>query len=206
KNNFKINSPNPTNNNPLDKEKLLSQIDTTPTSLILVTSFKELREYYLTPTYYENKDSKDNLIISQSNFYNTYEEIDIALESINKSKNTLDTNNMESNVFLKDILDSIMLDYDIKHFSYRIFSIRIAYSIYEYILIIPKSIPSFIKNLLKEKRNKEELSYGYGRFINLQKDYLRNIDNTNNDSNTITTLNIQGSILLSPSGMEKVRM
>ncbi|TQR61374.1 hypothetical protein [Campylobacter troglodytis] len=74
------------------------------------------------------------------------------------------------------MLESLTQLYDKAYFAYRIFSIRVSYSIYEYILIIPKKMPKFIAKMLKEKRNKAEIKYGYGRFIDLQKDYVRGID------------------------------
>ena len=171
-NTFKINSPSPSSAKEVNKESIKSNIDTSIPLCKIITSFKDLDEFYLTPTYYENRDSKDRLISSQSNFYNTYKQIDIELDSIVKDTNTLDSSNIESNQCLKDILDSILLDYSKEYFSFRIFSIRVAYSIYEYLLIIPKSIPSFIAKLLKEKRDKEELKYGYGNFMDLHRDYV----------------------------------
>lgn len=108
---------------------------------------------------------------------------------------------LESNKYLNTLLLDLIQIYNAKYFSYRIFSIRVAYSIYEYLLIIPKSIPSFIAKLLKENKAKEEIEYGYGNFIDLNRDYIRSID-SNIEANI--DLNIQGKILLSPNGCEKV--
>ena len=50
----------------------------------------------------------------------------------------------------------------------------------------------------KDENGKDKLDNNNkkGRFINLQKDYIRNIDN----------ISIQGQILLCPSGMDRVRV
>lgn len=64
-------------------------------------------------------------------------------------------------------------------------------------------MPRFITQLLKDKRDKEELGYGYGRFIDLGRDYIRDIDTTQDE---ITLLHIQGKVLLAPSGCERVRV
>ncbi len=72
---------------------------------------------------------------------------------------------LDSNLTLKAILESLLKDYSSHIYSCRIFTIRVAYSIYEYILLIPKMISRFIVKLFKEKRNKDEL--GYRSFIDL---------------------------------------
>ena len=70
-------------------------------------------------------------------------------------------------------------------------------------------MPKFIVKLLQEKRNKDELSYGYGSFIDLNRDYVRECDVGNKDGNKendteISLLHIQGKVFLSPSGMNKI--
>lgn len=200
-NTYKINAPNPTSITPISKEELLAQIDSTPLTLNIITPFQDLREYYLTPSTYEERESKD----SQANFYTPNTPIDIELKPLNKKQE--DYQDLKDNPILKSLLEELLIDYRPNSFSYRILTLRIAYSIYEYILIIPKTIPSFIYKLLKEQRNQEDLTLGYGRFINLQRDYIRHIENTKEQhySNALT-LNIQGKILLCPSGMEKIRL
>lgn len=131
--------------------------------------------------------------------------IDIELKPLIQKQE--DYQDLKDNSILESLLKELLIDYHLNSFSYRIFTLRIAYTLYEYILIIPKSIPSFIHKLLKEQRNKEELSLGYGRFINLQRDYIRNIQNsTEQHYSNALTLHIQGKILLCPSGMERVRL
>ncbi|RDU58856.1 hypothetical protein CQA53_11795 [Helicobacter didelphidarum] len=183
-------------------------IDTSLPSFHIITPFRELDSFYLTPTYYENREcNSNNLISTQSKFYDTYTELDLELDTLFANKTSLDTNNIESNKYLKDILDSLLLDYPKAYFSYRILSIRIAYSLYEYLLIIPKSIPKFIAKILKEKRDKESLEYGYGSFIDLSRDYVRECSVGERGDNTgISLLTIQGKIFLSPSGMSKIRV
>lgn len=78
-------------------------------------------------------------------------------------------------------------------------------------LIIPKTIPKFITKLLKDQREKEELGYGYGRFIDLNRDYVRECDVGNKDGNKennteISLLHIQGKVLLAPNRCERVRV
>ena len=70
-------------------------------------------------------------------------------------------------------------------------------------LIIPKKIPKFIAKMLKEKRNNDEMKYGYGKFMDLQRDYVRDIDESKEGE---VRLNIQGKILLAPSGMERLKV
>lgn len=70
---------------------------------------------------------------------------------------------------------------------------------------------SFIVKLLQEKRNKDELSYGYGSFIDSNRDYVRECDVGNKDGNKendteISLLHIQGKVLLAPNGCERVRV
>ena len=204
-NSYKINAPSPTHTKNIEKEALKAQIDPTPPTLNIITPFKDLEEYYLTPSTYEERESKDSLISSQANFYMPNNPIDIELKPLTQKQE--DYQDLKDNSILESLLRELLIDYHLNSFSYRILTLRIAYTLYEYILIIPKSIPHFIHKLLKEQRNKEELSLGYGRFINLQRDYVRNIQNSTEQhySNTLT-LHIQGKILLCPSGMEKVRL
>ena len=102
-NTFKINSPSPSSAKEVNKESKETNIDISIPLCKIITSFKDLDEFYLTPTYYENRDSKDRLISSQSNFYDTYKQIDIELVSIIKDTNTLDSSKIESNQCLKDM-------------------------------------------------------------------------------------------------------
>lgn len=60
-----------------------------------------------------------------------------------------------------------------------------------------------ITKLLKDKRDKQEIQYGYGRFIDLQREYIRDINTTQDE---IPLLHIQGKVLLAPSGCERVRV
>ena len=204
-NSYKINAPNPTHTKNIDKEALKAQIDPTPPTLNIITPFKDLEEYYLTPSTYEERESKDSLISSQAKFYMPNNPIDIELKPLIQKEE--DYQDLKDNSILESLLKELLIDYHLNSFSYRIFTLRIAYTLYEYILIIPKSIPSFIHKLLKEQRNKEELSLGYGKFINLQRDYVRNIQNsTEQHYSNALTLHIQGKILLCPSGMEKIRL
>ena len=96
---FKINSPSPSNAKEVNKESKETNIDISIPLCKIITSFKDLDRFYLTPTYYENRVSKDRLISSQSNFYDTYKQIDIELDSIIKDTNTLDSSNMIQSIF-----------------------------------------------------------------------------------------------------------
>ncbi|TLD79709.1 hypothetical protein LS81_010405, partial [Helicobacter trogontum] len=205
-NTFKINAPAPSNANTQSKEALSSQIDITIPSLTLITPYRDLEEYYFTPSTYENRESKEQYISSQSGFYTPNDTLEIILPPL--SKNT-DYARLDSNPTLTPILQDISKIYNPIIFSYRILTLRIAYTIYEYLLIVPKTIPKFITKLLKEQREKEELGYGYGRFIDLGRDYMRecNIGEGKNGDNTkISLLNIQGKVLLAPNGCERVRV
>ena len=199
-NTLKIQSPKPSNNNGDSKEVLESHIDYTIPTLFIITAYDGLDEFYFTPSTYENRTSSKSTISTQANFYNANKPIDISFESI--SKDDL-PNDLAKNNALESILESLTNIYDKAHFSYRIFSIRVAYSIYEYMLIIPKKIPKFIAKMLKEKRNNDEMKYGYGKFMDLQRDYVRDIDESKEGE---VRLNIQGKILLAPSGMERLKV
>ena len=198
-NTFRINSPNPSNANTQSKEALSSQIDITIPSLTLITPYRDLEKYYFTPSTYENRESKEQYISSQTGFYTPNDTLEIILPPL--SKNT-DYARLDSNPTLTPILQDISKIYNPIFFSYRILTLRIAYTIYEYLLIIPKTIPKFITKLLKEQREKEELGYGYGRFIDLQREYIRDIAISDN----INLLDIQGKVLLAPNGCERVRV
>ena len=207
-NTFKINSPKPTHTKDTSKEALDSQIDITIPSLTFITPYRDLEEYYFTPSTYENRESKEQYISSQSGFYTPNDTLEITLPPL--SKNT-DYARLDSNPTLTPILQDISKIYNPIFFSYRILTLRIAYTIYEYLLIIPKSMPKFIVKLLQEKRNKDELSYGYGSFIDLNRDYVRECDVGNKDGNKendteVSLLHIQGKVLLAPNGCERVRV
>ena len=199
-NTFRINSPNPSNANTQSKEALSSQIDITIPSLTLITPYRDLEKYYFTPSTYENRESKEYSIISQSGFYTTDDILDITLPPLLQDR---DYAPLDSNPTLTPLLQDISTLYTPICFSYRILTLRIAYTIYEYLLIIPKTIPRYITKLLKDKRDKQEIQYGYGRFIDLQREYIRDINTTQDE---IPLLHIQGKVLLAPSGCERVRV
>ncbi|MWV67191.1 hypothetical protein DCO58_05815 [Helicobacter saguini] len=178
-NTFKINSPKPTLDSKQNLDSIESSINLTKPQLEIITPFYALDEYYLTPSYYENRD------INQSGFYNTFKQIDLDLN--------IDSNTTKS---LNEIIESIYDIYDKKYFKHAIISIRIAYSIYEYILVMPKYIPKFIESKIDSK----DLEYGYGDFIDLKRDYIRECDDKE------INLNIQGKILLAPSNARVVRV
>ena len=205
-NTFKINSPKPTHTKDISKEALSSQIDITIPSLTLITPYRDLEEYYFTPSTYENRESKEQYISSQSGFYTPNDTLEITLPPLSKN---VDYARLDSNPTLTPILQDTSEIYNPIIFSYRILTLRIAYTIYEYLLIVPKTMPKFITKLLKDQREKEELGYGYGRFIDLGRDYMRecNIGEGKNGDNTkISLLNIQGKVLLTPNGCERVRV
>ncbi|WP_202391497.1 hypothetical protein [Helicobacter saguini] len=154
-NTFKINSPKPTLDSKQNLDSIESSINLTKPKLEIITPFYALDEYYLTPSYYENRD------INQSGFYNTFKQIDLDLN--------IDSNTTKS---LNEIIESIYDIYDKKYFKHAIINIRIAYSIYEYILVMPKYIPKFIESKIDSK----DLEYGYGDFIDLKRDYIRECD------------------------------
>lgn len=205
-NTFRINAPAPSNANTQSKEALSSQIDITIPSLTLITPYRDLEEYYFTPSTYENRESKEQYISSQSGFYTPNDTLEITLPPLSKN---VDYARLDSNPTLTPILQDTSEIYNPIIFSYRILTLRIAYTIYEYLLIVPKTMPKFITKLLKDQREKEELGYGYGRFIDLGRDYMRecNIGEGKNGDNTkISLLNIQGKVLLTPNGCERVRV
>ena len=205
-NTFRINAPAPSNANTQSKEALSSQIDITIPSLTLITPYRDLEEYYFTPSTYENRESKEQYISSQSGFYTPNDTLEITLPPLSKN---VDYARLDSNPTLTPILQDTSEIYNPIIFSYRILTLRIAYTIYEYLLIVPKTMPKFITKLLKDQREKEELGYGYGRFIDLGRDYMRecNIgEGKNRDNTKISLLNIQGKVLLTPNGCERVRV
>ena len=199
-NTLKIQSPKPSNKNAESKEVLESNVDFSIPTLSIITAYDGLDEFYFTPSIYESRKSNESKISSQANVYNTNKSLDISFDSIS---NDDFPNDLANNNTLESVLESLTHIYDKKHFSYRIFSIRVAYSMYEYMLIIPKKIPKFIYKMLKEKRKGDEIKYGYGRFMDLQRDYVRDIDESKENE---VRLNIQGKILLAPSGMERIKM
>ena len=59
-NTFKINAPAPNNARAQSKEALDSQIDITIPSFTLITPYRDLEEYYFTPSTYENREILKN--------------------------------------------------------------------------------------------------------------------------------------------------
>lgn len=187
-NSFKINAPKPTQTKNINKETLKANINTSIPVLNIITHYKDLDEFYFTPNIYENKD-KD----SQSGFYKLNQTLNIKLPKLTKDRDYMD---LDSNEILRDLFSQLSNIYNPRLFAYRILTIRIAYSIYEYTLIIPKNMAKFIYNALKDKRSKDELDLGYGDFMDLQRGYVRSMKDS--------VLDITGAIILAPSGCERL--
>lgn len=81
-NTFKIHSPKPTHTKDISKEVLDSQIDIAIPSFTLITPYRDLEEYYFTPSTYENRESKEQYISSQSGFYTPNDTLEITLPPI----------------------------------------------------------------------------------------------------------------------------
>ncbi|XAK34800.1 hypothetical protein AAID95_02980 [Campylobacter coli] len=155
--------------------------------LNIITPYRNLKEFYFSTNTYENV--KDEFVTYKSN-----EEIIITFPSIKKGQ---DCENLESNIYLKELIENLQKDYSVDLFSFRIFTLRIAYCVFEYIFIIPKTIPSFVLKHLKQNRRKEDILFGYGEFFNLEKNYARLSDER---------IDIQGKVFIAPSGMEKMKL
>ncbi|WP_348518128.1 hypothetical protein [Campylobacter sp. CCS1377] len=155
--------------------------------LNIITPYRNLKEFYFSTNTYEN--AKDDFVIYKSN-----EEIKITFSPIKKGQ---DYENLESNIYLKELIENLQKDYSADLFSFRIFTLKIAYCVFEYIFIIPKTIPNFVLKHLKQNRQKEDISFGYGEFFNLEKNYARLSDER---------IDIQGKVFLAPSGMEKMKL
>ncbi|MGM8975016.1 hypothetical protein ACTFDJ_04715, partial [Campylobacter jejuni] len=93
--------------------------------------------------------------------------------------------------------ENLQKDYSADLFSFRIFTLKVAYCVFEYIFIVPKTIPNFVLKRLKQNRQKEDISFGYGEFFNLEKNYARLSDER---------IDIQGKVFIAPSGMEKMKL
>ncbi|XAK32061.1 hypothetical protein AAID92_04470 [Campylobacter coli] len=155
--------------------------------LNIITPYRNLKEFYFSTNTYENV--KDEFVTYKSN-----EEIKITFPSIKKGQ---DCENLESNIYLKELIENLQKDYSVDLFSFRIFTLKIAYCVFEYIFIIPKTIPSFVLKHLKQNRRKEDILFGYGEFFNLEKNYARLSDER---------IDIQGKVFIAPSGMEKMKL
>ncbi|WP_235688917.1 hypothetical protein [Campylobacter coli] len=155
--------------------------------LNIITPYRNLKEFYFSTNTYENV--KDEFVTYKSN-----EEIIITFPSIKKGQ---DCENLESNIYLKELIEKLQKDYSVDLFSFRIFTLKIAYCVFEYIFIIPKTIPSFVLKHLKQNRRKEDILFGYGEFFNLEKNYARLSDER---------IDIQGKVFIAPSGMEKMKL
>ncbi|HEB7570742.1 TPA: hypothetical protein RZH71_001902, partial [Campylobacter coli] len=155
--------------------------------LNIITPYRNLKEFYFSTNTYENV--KDEFVTYKSN-----EEIIITFPSIKKGQ---DCENLESNIYLKELIENLQKDYSVDLFSFRIFTLKIAYCVFEYIFIIPKTIPSFVLKHLKQNRRKEDILFGYGEFFNLEKNYARLSDER---------IDIQGKVFIAPSGMEKMKL
>ncbi|PZT47293.1 hypothetical protein B6S12_09840, partial [Helicobacter valdiviensis] len=153
----------------------------------ILTPYRNLKEFYFSTSIYEKAKNDLDFTLYKSN-----QEIKIAFAPIQKGE---DYKDLQFESTLSAILEELKKDYAINLFSFRIFTLKIAYSIFEYILIVPKTIPSFILKQLKEARQKEEIGFGYGFYANLNKPYTRK---------TYENLDIQGRVFIAPSGMEKL--
>ncbi|MGX2973199.1 hypothetical protein, partial [Helicobacter sp. T3_23-1059] len=98
-------------------------VDFSIPNLSIITAYDGLDEFYFTPSIYESRKSSEVTISSQADFYNANKSLDISFDSISKDDFP---NDLASNNTLESILESLTKIYDKKHFSYRIFSIRVA--------------------------------------------------------------------------------
>ncbi|WP_251825257.1 hypothetical protein [Campylobacter jejuni] len=155
--------------------------------LNIITPYRNLKEFYFSTNTYEN--AKDDFVVYKSN-----EEIKITFSPIKKGQ---DCENLESNIYLKELIENLQKDYSADLFSFRIFTLKIAYCVFEYIFIVPKIMPNFVLKRLKQNRQKEDISFGYGEFFNLEKNYARLSDER---------IDIQGKVFIAPSGMEKMKL
>ena len=99
------------------------------------------------------------------------------------------------------IYDLFSQKYSREHYTYKLLTVVINYSINEYVLLIPKGKPKLLKSLSKEKQ-----PYGMGRFIDMVEPYGRMVsDNFGNDK-YVDSLNITGNVFKTGIGMEKLRL
>ena len=99
------------------------------------------------------------------------------------------------------IYDLFSQKYSREHYTYKLLTVVINYSINEYVLLIPKGKPKLLKSLPKEKQ-----PYGMGRFIDMVEPYGRMVsDNFGNDK-YVDSLNITGNVFKTGIGMEKLRL
>ncbi|TLD78755.1 hypothetical protein LS81_010980, partial [Helicobacter trogontum] len=105
-NTFKINAPAPSNANTQSKEALSSQIDITIPSLTLITPYRDLEEYYFTPSTYENRESKEQYISSQSGFYTPNDTLEIILPPLSKNVDYADAADA-SYAFLEYVFENV---------------------------------------------------------------------------------------------------
>ena len=142
-NNFKIDSPNPTNAENITKEALLSQIKPTKPSLRL--------HYKIIPA------QKDNLPIYRLKIN---EEL---LESNNKE--ALDKIEIDLKTQTKDLsnkeLESILQESYAKDYEFKELTLQLDTTLASLIFLIPLKVPKVYKNALKDYEYKE---YGIGRY------------------------------------------
>lgn len=91
--------------------------------------------------------------------------------------------------------------YSQESYIYKVFTVVVDYSIYEYLLLVPKIKTSLIKSMPKEIR-----VYGIGNFVDMASGYSRSVTDEFGNKKNINILSVTGSVLKSSIGMEKLRL
>lgn len=99
------------------------------------------------------------------------------------------------------IYDKFSPKYSRELYTYKILTVVIHYTIYEYVLLVPKGKSRLLKSLPKEKQ-----PYGLGRFIDLAESYGRIISDSFGNDKHVGSLNITGNVFKTGIGMEKLRL
>lgn len=99
------------------------------------------------------------------------------------------------------IYDLYSSKYSREYYSYKLLTIVIHYTIYEYVLLVPKGKSKLLKNLPKEKQH-----YGLGRFIDMSENYGRMVSDEFGNDKYVNYLSITGNVFKTSIGMEKLRL
>ncbi|MDY5051632.1 MAG: hypothetical protein SPF17_09430 [Candidatus Mucispirillum faecigallinarum] len=99
------------------------------------------------------------------------------------------------------IYDIFSPKYSRELYTYKILTVVIHYTIYEYVLLVPKGKSRLLKSLPKEKQ-----PYGLGRFIDVVEFYGRMVSDEFGNDKYVNYLSITGNFFKTGIGMEKLRL
>lgn len=167
------------------------ELSLTSPILSLKYSMINAKEVHIISSSYENREkAKFNKIVELSEITE-----DNPLE-LDYAKLGEDDEGVPSYIY--DIFSS---KYSREHYTYKLLTVVIHYTIYEYVLLVPKGKSKLLKSLPKEKQ-----PYGLGRFIDMSENYGRMVSDEFGNDKYVDYLSITGNVFKTGISMEKLRL